>query len=411
MTTITTTRRERVLIHDLAAQVAAFAAEPRMAAIRRRWAAVNGLRRPDRAPVWCKPVGCWPELLPQDSLSCTEPRLRQLEYRFRQLLLKREIGDDEPVRPDFLVQPRIEPLGDGPRYGVEIHQTHSQEAGGAWAYDPPLTDTRDIAKLRQPVYSYRKEETEAEAAFLDDLFGDVYPVRIACTGVYGLGTLGTRAAELRGLTQLMMDTALEPEFLHQLMSFLRDDVLHYLDVCESTGCLEPNIREPMTCSDPIGEPQPDGSWSLKNCWCACNSQEWDQVSPAAWETFCLDYQRPIMERFGLVQYGCCENLTQKIDGVLSIPNLRVFVLSAWTDRAKLLDRVVNDHCIMWRQKATDVTMHHDLDRLRHELLDGARQMQGHYYQIVLRELQTLDGHRDRLHVWTRYAIEAAERYA
>jgi hypothetical protein len=33
------------------------------------------------------------------------------------------------------------------------------------------------------------------------------------------------------------------------------------------------------------------------------------------------------------------------------------------------------------------------------------------FQVVLRELETLAGHPDRLHRWTRLAIEAAETYA
>jgi hypothetical protein len=45
------------------------------------------------------------------------------------------------------------------------------------------------------------------------------------------------------------------------------------------------------------------------------------------------------------------------------------------------------------------------------LFEGARQLQGRPYQIVLRELQTLAGHPDRLHQWTRLAIDAAEKYS
>lgn len=36
---------------------------------------------------------------------------------------------------------------------------------------------------------------------------------------------------------------------------------------------------------------------------------------------------------------------------------------------------------------------------------------GCYYQVVLRELQTLAGHADRLQVWTQLAKEAVSRYA
>jgi hypothetical protein len=66
---------------------------------------------------------------------------------------------------------------------------------------------------------------------------------------------------------------------------------------------------------------------------------------------------------------------------------------------------------MWRQKASDVVFPDDPETIKQALMNGAKQLQGHYYQIVLRELQTLAGHPDRLHVWTRFAKEAAEKYA
>ena len=130
-----------------------------------------------------------------------------------------------------------------------------------------------------------------------------------------------------------------------------------------------------------------------------------------WEEFLLNYQKPIFERFGMVGYGCCENLTHKMESVLSIPNLRTFVCSAWTDLDKLLERVGTDYVIMWRQKASDVVFPDDVQTIKRDLENGAKSLQGSYYQIVLRELQTLSGHPDRLHVWTQRAKEAAAKYA
>ena len=47
----------------------------------------------------------------------------------------------------------------------------------------------------------------------------------------------------------------------------------------------------------------------------------------------------------------------------------------------------------------------------YDLTEGMRKLKGSYYQVVLRELQTLSGHPDRLHVWTRLAKEAAARHS
>ena len=66
---------------------------------------------------------------------------------------------------------------------------------------------------------------------------------------------------------------------------------------------------------------------------------------------------------------------------------------------------------MWRQKASDVVFPDDEGAIRDDLMEGARQLQGHYYQVVLRELETLSGHPDRLHVWTAHAKEAVAKYS
>jgi hypothetical protein len=72
---------------------------------------------------------------------------------------------------------------------------------------------------------------------------------------------------------------------------------------------------------------------------------------------------------------------------------------------------------MWRQKASDVVFPDDepgrpaAATIRRDLEKGCRQLQGFHYQIVLRELQTLSSHPNRLHEWTQAAIETAEKYA
>jgi hypothetical protein len=130
-----------------------------------------------------------------------------------------------------------------------------------------------------------------------------------------------------------------------------------------------------------------------------------------WREFCLEYQRPIIEQFGLSGYGCCEDLTYKIDGVRSLSNLRIFVCSAWTSLEAVQEAVGQDYVIMWRQKASDVVFPDDVETIRYDLETGLKKLQGSRYQIVLRELQTLSGHPDRLHQWTAIAKELAAKYA
>jgi hypothetical protein len=400
---------ERSYLRALAQRLAEAAASPRNATICQRWRDVNALRKPDRPPVWCRPVGAWKELLPEDALLCSEPWLRSIERHLRMEIIKLEIGDDTPLEGTFPVSAVFS--YDPPNvWGVDIHQTRPAEEDGAWAYDPPLQTEEDFAKLRLPRLTFNEKRTQINLSRAHDLLGDILPVTLVCAPPL-TATLCNPAAYLRGLTQMMLDMIDAPHLMHRLMSHLRDGVLQSMRQVEATGLLTPNNTGPMTCSAPIAPSPPGGPVTYKNLWVMANSQEFDQVSPRMWQEFCLNYQLPIFEKFGLVGYGCCENLTHKIDGVLAIPNLRIFVCSAWTDLPTVIERVGTEHVIMWRQKASTVVFAPDEAALRHDLDEGLRQLQGCYVQVVLRELQTLAGNQDRLHVWTRLAIEAAEKYA
>lgn len=406
---MTYSQKETSRVRALAERVAAIAQEPRMKAIKKRWADVNALRKPDRAPVYCRPVGCWKEIITDDMLECTDSWLRMLERRFLQTIHKRDIDDDDPVEDYVSVSAKFKRKPEN-TWGVDIGRHRSNEQGGAWAYDPPLKTADNLNKLQMPRFTYCEEETHQRKARMEDLLGDILPVKVTPGFLLG-ATLGNTAAELRGLEQMMMDMIVEPEVMHRLMSHLRDATLAALDEQEATGLIIPNNIGPMYCSDPIQATGKSGSLTCKNLWSGAESQVFDQVSPAMWEEFCLEYQKPILARFGHVAYGCCENLTHKIDGVLSIPNLRILVCSAWTDLSTVLEKVGQDYCIMWRQKASDVVFPDDSAKIKNDLMDGAKQLQGSFYQIVLRELETLAGHPDRLHQWTQYAKEAAEKYA
>ncbi|MGQ9630112.1 MAG: hypothetical protein ACUVXI_07315 [bacterium] len=401
--------REVGLVRRLADKIAELAASPENEKIRRRWRDVNALRKPDRPPVWCRPVGAWSELLPEESLECNDPWLRSIECEFKKILIKREIGDDSPI-DDFFPVAAVFDCDPANVWGLEIGQRRTEDPGGAWAYDPPLKAEADFDGLRLPNFTYNEAETQQALEEAHDLLGDILPVKLVC-GPPLDATLVTPAAGLRGLTQIMIDMIDNPPLVHRLMAHLRDGVLRAMRQIEETGLLTPNNTGPMICSDPIGPEPNDGRYTYKNLWVMTNSQEFDQVSPAMWEEFCLNYQKPIVEKFGLAAYGCCENLTHKIDGVLSIPNLRIFVCSAWTNLDAVVERVGADYVIMWRQKASDVVFPDDTEAIKRNLEDGLRRLRGCRFQIVLRELQTLAGHPDRLHVWTRLAIDAAEKYA
>lgn len=402
-------KNDLTIVRDLATQVMELAQSEEYERRRQRWRDVNELRKPDRAPVWCRIALAWREILPEDDLQCEDPACRNVERSLRRDLFKDSVGDDHIFEPWWGVGAAIRPE-EPPVWGLQTKQSIGSTEMGGFKYHHPIETPDDYARLRAPRFYHDAEASAHSVAQMQEMLGDAMPVRL--TGYPPLIPMMQNYLEaLRGMGPLMEDLAFRPELVHRAMAKLTEGVLNGMRVAEEAGVLTTNHHEPMFCSDPVNDPPDDGPVGLHNLWVAANSQEFDTVGPAMHEEFLLSYQKVAFQSFGRVQYGCCESLSNKTEIVLGIPNLRIFVCSFWSDLEKIIEACGTDYCIMWRQSAAQVTLPDTLDEHREHLEHGLSQLQGHSYQIVLRELETLKGHPGRLHDWAKLAIEMAEKYA
>ncbi len=397
------------IVRDLAKELRERAESDEYERRRRRWRDVNELREPDRAPVWCRIALARREVLPDSELRCEDQTCRNVEKTLRYHLYKDSVGDDHIVEPWWGVRAAIRPR-ETPMWGLEIRKSIGSTPDGGFKYHFPIEEPEDYEKLRVPDFYYDPEATERSASRMQDILGDAMPVRVEGYPPR-VPQLQNYLAFLRGMGPMMEDLAFRPEMVHRAMAKLTEGVLNGMRCAEEAGVLTPNNHEPMFCSDPVNDPPEEGPVGLHNLWVASNSQEFDTVGPEMHEEFLLSYQKVLFQSFGRVQYGCCESLSNKTDIVLAIPNLRIFVCSFWTDLEEVIAACGGDYCIMWRQSAAQVTLPDTLDEYREHLERGLRMLQGHPYQIVLRELETLHGHEDRLHEWAEASIELAEEYA
>jgi len=402
-------RQDLQEVRQLARRVVELAASEEYESRRRRWRDVNERRKPDRAPVWCRPAAAWQELIPPESLACTDPICRRVEYALRQHLYKHWVGDDHIVEPWWGVGAVWE-CSTEHTWGLPTgHQVESTAEGG-FRYEHPVKMIEDYDRITVPAFALSREKTERAMQQMADLLGDAMPVRMVCGPPLGPHQ-GIYLERLRGMEPMLNDLAFHPHVVHRVMAKLTEGILAALRVAEECGLLTTNHHEPMFCSDLPNGPVHDDAVRLRNLWCAANSQEFQVVSPRMQEEFLINYQIAVCQQFGAVQYGCCEDLSHKIGIVLKIPNLRIFVSSYWTDLDKVIEACGATHTIMWRQPAALVTHAEDIEPVRRHLEEGMRKLQGCHYQVVLRELQTLGGHRERLREWARAAIETAEEFA
>jgi len=404
--------KERNIVRNLARRVAELAHSDENARRQKLWCDVNSLRRPERPPVICHPGGgAWAESLPREAIICKDPYMANLEYQFRQTLYKWELGDDTVISPWMSVGAVIRLEGQH-FWGLPIKYvsvSYEDVSLTSWRYDPPIKEESDIELIVPPRYTYDDAATQLSLSRMHDLLGDILPVKQTCS-LPGPGAwLHGWATELRGVQQLLLDLMDRPEWVHRLMRTLMEGFLSVMDQYENMGVLTLNNSGTMACDD-LPQSDFDGrNVRLRDLWGRGESQEFHGVSPAQHEEFLLLYQKPILERFGLTYYGCCEDLTNKIPLILSIPNLRKFVCSPWTDIGKLAKAVGDRYVIEWRQKATDVVYASDLTEVRKHLERGLQLASGCCIQIVLQELETTNHNPSRLADWASLAKEVGAK--
>jgi len=411
---VTDTSDRRVL-RELAKQYAEIAADPVQDERRELWRRLNSLE-PTRPPVLVRVGGpVWNET-PAVRPTCEDAFHRGHEAALRQMIYQDFIGDDHVLEPWVQIHAvRITPPGP---WGPEYTYVHPEEPGGAWQFDPALKELDDLHKLVAPKHVIDEEATARHKARLEDAIGDILPVCVSRTPLWDNSwhsDIITDLTRLRGLGQLMWDMVENPEWLHKVVAWMSGHVQRIHAEAEEAGdwrlCDHQNqaISYCRELPDPAADSQ---SVARDRLWAFSAAQEMETVSPAMHEEFLLNYQLPILSKFGLVAYGCCDNLTNKIDMLRKIPNLRRIAVTLTANAARCAEQIRNDYVMSWRPNpAQMVCCGFDPDLVTRVIRDGMEAMKGCVVDITLKEVETVLGQPENLREWVKVVRSVSDAYA
>ncbi len=408
-------QRDREILRQLAAEVRAIADDDSMPARKQRWYDFNALK-PHRPMVLASPEGAWRELLPDTVLQCADPELRGWEWRLRAgIYWWNHIRDDNAIEPYFDVNWHVTIGG----YGVDIPE-HRSEDRGSYIWDPPIKDLdRDLDKLHFRELSVDREATQRDVDLANNLFGDLLPIRIRGGFWWTMG-LTWEAIRLVGLEPLMMLMYDNPAGLHRLMAFLRDEHIHFIEWFEREGLLSHQNECDHTGSGGVAYTHdlPQADWKqgdpvrLIDRWGFAESQETVGVGPEMFAEFVLPYQVPLLEKFGLNCYGCCEPVHDRLDALLAqVPRLRRVSCSPWVDqriaREKLGDRVIFSR----KPNPTQICAMFDEDIIREDLRTTLEIAGAGPLEIIMKDTHTVQNQPQRITRWVEIALEEVDRHA
>jgi hypothetical protein len=423
---------ETRILRELALRVAEIAALPEQG---RKSEAVKALNRLDPvAPrIYCFPEGAWLECIPPESLQCTDPLLRGWETRLRMAIYTHEfLRDDQPLDAVFNV-PWDAWVGDcGLTVGVtatdasqrQLYYIHpysnlslsSHSSLGAVHYNAPLQDRRDIDKLHTPQVHVNRETSAEWLARAHELFDGILEVRRRCHWWQTVGGLCQTAVMLRGMDTLMVDMLDDPGWVKDFIGRLAAGDMAVLDQLEAEGLLSLNNGCEWIHTGGIGysdQLPPAGHEPervrCRDLWGGNQTQDLVGISPDLYESLFFPFLKPIVERFGLGCYGCCEPLHDWIPILKGVANLRRISISPWADIRKCAEQLGNGYVFSCKPLPTVVcTEHMDEPAILKHLTDIFTVTRRHdcRVEVMLKDLHTVRHEPRRLQRWVELARQA-----
>ncbi len=409
-------RKEKEVLRQLAEKKAEIAALPVHARKREMWIRMNGLEV-TKPMLWMNERP-WHEIGIYHECQCENEFAYFIEQK-----LRKEIYQWEHMPLDNVVENWVEcPMAvSDTGFGIEEVSEECHVNDGAiysHGFIAQIKEPEDIEKIKDPVVTHDEEETERRFQSIDDAIGDIIPVRKR--GVPHLWFAPwDELIRWWGVQEAMMDLALRPQMVHDIIGRLVEAYLVRLDQYVELNVLSMNNDNHRVGSGAYGYtdelPAPDfDGVHIRPCdlWGNGAAQIFSAVSPVMHREFALEYEIRWMERFGLNYYGCCEPLDSKIDILEAIPNLRKISISPWADVEKSVAQMQDKYVISYKPNpAIFAEKEWDLAKARHDLRTTLEQMEGCCVEIIAKDLSTVQNEPRRLWEWSRMAAEETDKYA
>jgi hypothetical protein len=412
---MTASTKDRTILRELASKTALIANLPVQQETILHWKALNGLK-PVRPMVMIDQIP-WHEMDVDGELELQteDPICREYETGLRRALYQ---WKHFPV--DMVIEPVVDvfKVVRGMDFGIDSKEQQSvsdpRNSVVGHYYLDQIKNEEDIRKIRNPEVIIDQEATAKRKAYVEELFDGILNVRLQGYPVYL--SPWDQLVQWRGTEDLILDLIDRPEFMHKMISRLTDAYISLLDQLEEKKLLGYG-QSTIHCTGAYTDELPAGGFDpnhirAKDIWTCGMAQIFSTVSPAMHKEFELDYVNKIYARFGLVYYGCCEPLHEKIDIIRNIPHVRKISMSPWVDAEVGAERIGVDFVFsrkpnpaylawdVWDPKAVTKELQDTRDRCaRH----------GCPLEFILKDISTVRYQPQRLWEWARLAMDLVKQ--
>ncbi len=404
--------RDRDILKRRAQTQLEYASSPQNGIILKKWRAQAAGRR-EAPPIRLLFSNFRHEVI-TPRLQCQSEQARRIEAALLDTLVGRELFDDDtPVSPTFDMRwhTHIRPFG---LQGAVTRAEGSNAQG--FHIDPVISDlVSEVDKLRGGSFGVDREATACQRELLEDVLGDILPVRIVMGSLPGAIT--NPLVRLMGMENYYLAMFDCPDVVHQAMDMAITVYERHYDFLEDeqlllpTNGFSPVGQESFAFTDELPT---DTVTRTTECWGFLESQETTAVSADNFGEFVFPYQQRLVDRFGLLSYGCCERVDAIWPDYLSTwPKLRKLSVSPFNDEPLIGEYLRGSRVVYYsKPRAELVTCDGPLngEAITAYFKGVCEAASGCLFEISQREVGTIFGDFERGRHYVRLAKEAVDSY-
>ena len=406
-------KKDKETLRKLAQKVKDYSATKENEEKRNLWYEHNSLKT-SKPVIFCDPENGWNEIITENILECRGSLSRRWEIILRkEIFYGEKMKDDKPIEPYFDIGYTHEKID-----WLDREIIHGGKEGGSYVWEAQIKNTEDLAKIKEPgiVVDYKTTLETFELAC--SVFKDLLTPKLKGLWWWSFG-LTYDLIRLVGLENMLIYFYDKPELIHKVMARLRDDSIKKLNFLEENKLLTLNSNGEYVGSGGLGYSHeiPEGDITCndiktQDLWGFAESQETVSVSPAMFEEFVFRYQVPILEKFGLNCYGCCEPLDKRWDVVKKAPNLRRISVSAWANVEKMVENLKDEYIFSYKPAPSELAVCEiDKEHIRKKISDFLDITKGCVTEIIMKDNHTLGHNPDNVVNWVKIVRdEIKKRY-
>lgn len=359
----------------------------------------------------------WNELNLNGELTCLveDEFFREVELNLRKIIYTwKNFPVDMVVEPYIAIPQAINDIDYGLKPSVKHLALDEGTTATSQHFTRVLNDYEDIEKIKDIRFTVDRAENEYRMQQAGVIFNGIAPI-VQSHGVqFHLG-VWDYLVTLMSIEDAYIEIMDRPEFIHACMKRITDATISGIRQANEL-LIHNDIANTCHCSyiytDDLLPDCGKGKGPVsKNCWAFGLAQLFTSVSPRVMDEFEIPYISWMAEFFGMIYYGCCDRLDDRLDIVRKIPNVHKVSCSPWSDRKRFAENI-GDSLIMSNKPAPAYLAAGSVDweEVRRDLkwtveLAKANDVN---LEIILKDISTVRFEPARLTKWADIAMEAVQ---